>query len=147
MKLLFFTLFAILPLNTFAQINDSIFCGNIYSEEFYTNIEMNLYENNVVIPGQEIFGELPGYINFKYDSRIWILTSAKLLNNNTAELVIINDYGSEDLKATLTYNPIEDKFFLRQDQGATIKFAKDRKWFKLPKTIEFKKRKSSTPKT
>lgn len=139
MKTIFIALFTILPLNIFAQNNDSIFCGDFSSEEYYTNIKMNLYGNNVIIPEQEIFGELPGYMSFKYDSRIWLFTSAKLLNKNTAELVIINDYGSEDLKATLTYYPTEDKYILKQEQGATIKFAKDRKWFKLPKSIEFKK--------
>ena len=69
------------------------------------------------------------------DSRKWLFTSAKV-RKNVATLQIINDYGSEDLVATLTKNN-DNTFTLKQMDGSTIKIARNRKWKKLPKELVF----------
>ena len=48
---------------------------------------------------------VPGFFGALRDSRKWLVTDAKIVGKNKAKLDIINDYGSEDLTATLTYNP------------------------------------------
>ena len=51
------------------------------------------------LPGQELFGEMPGYFGDRRDSRKWLITDADI-EGKTAHLSIINDYGSEDMKST-----------------------------------------------
>jgi hypothetical protein len=52
---------------------------------------------------------------------------------------MINDYGSEDLTASLTIKD-DSIYVLRQEDGSTLKVPKNGKWQKLPKTLEFKRR-------
>ncbi len=104
-------------------------------------MRINLYDNNIKIPGQEIFGEIGGFLRSDDDSRCWIITSADINEKkNTAALEIINDYGSEDLTATLSYNPKDSIYTLKQNGGSTIKIARNRKWVKLPATMQFKRK-------
>ena len=104
-------------------------------------MRINLYDNDIKIPGQEIFGEIGGFLRSDDDSRCWIITSAEMNEKkHTANLEIINDYGSEDLTATLSYNPKDSVYTLKQGAGSTIKIARNRKWVKLPGTMQFKKK-------
>ena len=52
---------------------------------------------------------------------------------------LINDYGSEDLTATLTRKN-DSIYVLKQESGSTIKVPNKGKWQKLPKTLEFKRK-------
>ena len=56
-----------------------------------------------------------------------------------ATLQMINDYGSEDLTATLTAEN-DSVFVLKQIDGSTLKVPNNGKWQKLPKTLELKRR-------
>lgn len=137
-RLLPLILFVVCALSGWAQTtdNDSIFCGRIENDEYQVWIEMNLYENNVQVPQQDILGELPGYFGAVRDSRKWLIVDATV-KRQTATLTIVNDYGSEDLMATLTHNP-DGTFTLTQKEGSTLKIAVNNKWVKLPKTLKFK---------
>lgn len=120
---------------------DSIFVGNLYNKEYDVIVRMNFIDNDILVAGQELFGKVSGYIKSSKDSRCWIVTSVEIdRKNNSATLEIINDYGSEDLIATLTYNSETNTYTLRQKSGSTIKFAKKGKWQKLPSSIEFEKK-------
>ena len=57
-----------------------------------------------------------------------------------AYLVIINDYGSEDLEAKLTFNPHDGTYTLERTEGSTIKIVVNRQWVKIPKKLVFKRR-------
>ena len=103
---------------------------------------MDFYRNNIKVPGQEIFGELPGYFGSKRDGRKWLFVAAELKDSITAKLTITNDYGSEDLEAVLRRLP-DGSFELQQNDGSTIKIAVNRKWVKIPKRLQF--RASVTP--
>ena len=96
---------------------------------------MNFYNNNIVVPNQELFGDLPGFLGDSIDSRKWLFTSAKI-KKNIAKIAIINDYGSEDLIATLTLNK-DSTYTLTQIEGSKLKIARNRKWQKLPKELVF----------
>jgi len=120
----------------------SVFKGYLYNDEYQVYINMDFYRNNIKVPGQEIFGELPGYFGSKRDGRKWLFVAAELTDSITAKLTITNDYGSEDLEAVLRRLP-DGSFELQQNDGSTIKIAVNRKWVKIPKRLQF--RASVTP--
>jgi hypothetical protein len=61
------------------------------------------------------------------------------VNGTKAKISIINDYGSEDLTATLTYEK-DGSYVLKQEQGSTIKIAVNKKWVKIPSKLVFRKK-------
>ena len=128
--------FIVLSIVGNAQTKDGdIFKGTINNALYKIYITMNFYENDIKVPGQELFGELSGFLGDSIDSRKWLFTSATI-KNNTATVEIINDYGSEDLVATLTLNK-DSTYTLKQVDGSAIKIARNSKWQKLPKELVF----------
>lgn len=99
---------------------------------------MDLENSSIIVPQQEIFGKIPGYLGDNKDSRKWLITNATITSDGKASLSIINDYGSEDLKATLQMLN-DTTYILLQESGSTIKLARNRKWLKLPQKLIFKK--------
>lgn len=136
-KAIFCMLLTLVSMAVLAQ-DSTAFKGKIVNDEFQVWIEMDFQTAAIVVPDQEIFGEVAGYLGAKRDPRKWIFTAAELKNKNTAYLEIINDYGSEDLTATLTLND-DGTFTLRQVSGSTMKIVVNGKWQKLPKTLLFKR--------
>lgn len=54
-------------------------------------------------------------------------------------MTMVNDFGSEDLIASLTC--VNDSTYIfRQEKGSTVKIPKNGKWQKLPKTLKFKRK-------
>lgn len=133
-QLIITALFLILPIMINAQ-ESCPFKGKIYNDEYQVWIEMDFYDNDISVPGQAIFGKLPGYFGAKRDSRKWLITDAEI-SGNTASISIINDYGSEDLTATLTQKS-DGSYIFEQKRGSTLKIAVNRKWVKLPKKLVF----------
>ena len=123
---------------TLCAQESTAFKGKIVNDEYQVWIEMNFDEQTLIVPEQEIFGEVAGYLGAERDPRKWIVTSVKMKNKTTAQLEIVNDYGSEDLTASLTLNR-DGTFTLRQLDGSTIKIAVNKKWVKLPKILVFKR--------
>ena len=68
------------------------------------------------------------------------LKNNNLIETRSSTMNLINDYGSEDLTATLTRKN-DSIYILKQEDGSTIKVPRNSKWQKLPKTLEFKRRK------
>ena len=140
MKKRLFAIFAAFCFAMVAMAQDSTtFKGYLYNEEYQVYLDIDFYHKNKLVPGQEIFGELPGYFGAKRDTRKWLITDISFINPTTTQLSIINDYGSEDLTATL-HKEKDGKYILKQGEGSTIKIAVNRKWVKIPKTIELIKR-------
>ena len=115
------------------------FKGYLYNAEYQVYLQINFYEKDVKPAGQELFGELPGYLGSKRDVRQWLITDAKVNKDRTADLSIINDYGSEDLMAKLVVKN-DSTYLLKQINGSTLKIVVDNKWVKLPKTLEMKRK-------
>jgi hypothetical protein len=137
-KIIISALTALLTASASAQGNNN-FRGYIYNKEFQVYINMDFYKNNITVPNQEIYGELPGYFGANRDTRKWLFTSAEITDSVTAKLEITNDYGSEDLEAILKKLP-DGTYELDQKDGSTLKIAVNRKWVKIPKKIIFEKR-------
>ena len=116
---------------------DSVFHTYVYNDEYQVYLDIDLYAQNVTVPGQEVLGAMCGYFGAVRDSRKWLITSAKVDGGTKAELEIVNDYGSEDLTATLTYCPDGNRYVLRQTGGSRLRIVVNRKWVKLPNELTF----------
>ena len=124
-----------------AAFAQEVFKTRILNKEYDVFMQINLYEENVKIPGQDILGETFGYLKKNTDSRVWAITGVEISKDGKkATLEMVNDYGSEDLTATLSYNPKDSVYTLKQNAGSTIKIARNRKWVKLPSTMQFKRK-------
>ena len=115
--------------------NDSIFKVHLVNDEFQVWMDIDFYHNNIIVPRQEIFGEVPGYFGAVRDTRKWIISDA-VIKGKKAILTIINDYGSEDLKAELKRNS-DGTYTLTRLEGSTMKIVVNNKWVKIPKDITF----------
>ncbi|MBQ8154113.1 MAG: hypothetical protein IJ069_10650 [Prevotella sp.] len=132
-------LMGLLMLPAFAQNEGKSFKGYFYNDEYEVFLRINFYDKNMKIPGQELYGELPGYLGRKRHSFCWVMVEAEIENEKKASMTMINDFGSEDLKASLTRKN-DSIYIFKQEKGSTVKIPKNGKWQKLPKTLEFKKR-------
>ena len=124
----------------FAQKDSTAFRAYLINNEYEVYLRINFYDQNIKVPGQELYGNLPGYLGKKNNSFCWVITSAKITDKKTATMNLINDYGSEDLTATLTRKN-DSIYILKQESGSTLKVPKNSKWQKLPKVLELKLRK------
>lgn len=122
-----------------AQTTTLPFKGYLENKEFDIYLRINFYDKNIQIPGQDYYGNLPGYLGKVNNPFCWVFVEAEMTSDKEATLSVVNDYGSEDLTATLVCKD-DSTFVLRQGSGSSIKIPRDRKWFKLPKNIEFKRR-------
>lgn len=125
-------------LTSFAQKDSTIFKGYLSNNEHEVYLQINFYQNDIKVPGQEIFGTIAGFLGDRKDSRKWLITNAAI-EGKTAHLSIINDYGSEDLIADLTLES-DGTYSLKQITGSNIKIARNRKWVKIPKKLTFMKK-------
>ena len=114
------------------------FHAYLINNEYDVYLRLNFYDQDITVPGQELYGQLPGFLGKKHNSFCWIITSVEI-KGNTATLSLINDYGSEDLIATLTQKN-DSVYVLKQGEGSTLKVPKNGKWQKLPKTLELKRK-------
>lgn len=115
------------------------FKAYLYNKEYKIYLRINLYEKDIKVPGQELYGLLDGYIGSNQSGNMWMITSSEIKNATTAEIEVINDYGSEDFTATLRLNR-DGSYTLKKNGGSTLKFGVRGKWQKLPGTIELLKR-------
>ena len=137
-RIIYSMLLLLLPIGIWAQKEDA-FRAYLSNNKYNVYLRINFYEQDVKVPGQELYGELPGYLGKLHNSFCWVITSCKVINEHKAELQLINDFGSEDLTATLTREN-DSIYVLKQGAGNTIKVPNQGKWQKLPKLLEFKKR-------
>ncbi|SFG01145.1 hypothetical protein [Prevotella sp. KH2C16] len=133
---------SLLLLVSFAGIaqEEEPFKGYFINKEYNVYLQIDFYKNNIIIPGQEVFGEIPGFFGDKLDGRKWLITDAKIINDKEAEVSLINDVASEDLTAKIKL--LNDSTLrLKQVEGSVLKIARNRKWVKMPKVLEFKSHK------
>lgn len=138
-KFLLMIILVAATVNCFAQKDSTAFRAYLYNNDYEVYLRINFYDQDITIPGQELYGELPGYLGKKNNSFCWVITSCKINNDKKATLQLINDFGSEDLTATLTRKN-DSIYTLRQEDGNAIKVPFKGKWQKLPKTLDFKRK-------
>ena len=113
--ILLLVLLMLVTFGSYAQDRpDSTFIGKIYNDELKVYIVMNLVDKNVTVPQQDIFG-------------------------NVDHIEMINNYGSEDVSATLTYEK-DGSYTYKHLSGSTLKFPLGQKWHKIPSKVVFKRK-------
>lgn len=138
MKKLFATMICLFTvLTTTAQEADGPFRAYLINKEYSIYLRIDFYRESITVPGQDLYGKLPGYLSKQHNSFCWLITSAEV-EGKKATLQMINDYGSEDLTATLTAES-DSVYVLKQIEVSTLKVPNNGKWQKLPKTLEFKR--------
>lgn len=138
--LLFSVLLSFVSSASLAQKDSTAFHAYIYSQEYDVFLNIDLYKQDITVPGQELYGQLPGYLGKQNNTFCWVITTAKIKNDHVAELSLINDYGSEDLTVQLTQKN-DSTYILRQLEGSSLKVPKNGRWQKLPKSFELKRMK------
>ena len=128
--------FGLLSSCLLAQNEGKVFRAYLFNKEYDVYLRIDFYNESISVPGNELYGKLPGYLGKNNNSFCWPITAVKLKDEHTAELSLINDYGSEDLTATLTQQN-DSTYILKQEKGSTLKVPKNGKWQKLPKTLPF----------
>lgn len=121
----------------FAQESKKPFRAYLINNEYSVYLRIDFYQESISVPGQDLYGKLPGYLSKQHNSFCWLITSAEV-EGNKATLQMINDYGSEDLTATLTAES-DSVYVLKQIEGSTLKIPNNGKWQKLPKTLELRR--------
>ena len=129
MKKLFATIICLLAvLTTTAQETGGPFRAYLINKEYSVFLRIDFYQESISVPGQDLYGKLPGYLSKQHNSFCWLITSAEV-DGNKATLQMINDYGSEDLTATLTAES-DSVYVLKQIDGSTLKVPNNGKWQK-----------------
>ena len=121
----------------FAQESKKPFRAYLINKEYSVYLRIDFYQESISVPGQDLYGKLPGYLSKQHNSFCWLITSAEV-EGNKATLQMITDYGSEDLTATLTAESYS-VYVLKQIEGSTLKIPNNGKWQKLPKTLELRR--------
>lgn len=133
-KLLFLFVMSLVSAAAVAQ-QGRPFDTTIRNEEYKIYIRLNLYDKNIIVPGQDVLGEVDGYFGSTQSSTKWIVVASRLIDGRTAEIEVVNDYGSEDFTATLKVND-DGTYEYKKDGGSTLKFAVRGKWQKIPGNLE-----------
>ena len=100
-KLILATLLVMTAISVSAQQENRPFRAHLYNSEYDVFLRIDFYDESITVPGQDLYGSLPGYLGKTHNSFCWLITTAKV-KGHTAHIALINDYGSEDLTATLT---------------------------------------------
>lgn len=130
---------AFMAISAHAQEDNKPFKAYLYNDEYEVFLRINFHDKDIKIAGQELYGELPGYLGKKGNSFCWVIVEADMKSGHKAKMTMINDYGSEDLEASLTLKS-DSTYIFKQEEGSPVKIPKNGKWLKLPKTLEFKKK-------
>lgn len=133
-KLLFLFVMSLVSAAAVAQ-QGRPFDTTIRNEEYKIYIRLNLYDKNITVPGQDVLGKVDGYFGSTQSSTKWIVVASRLIDGRTAEIEVVNDYGSEDFTATLKVND-DGTYEYKKDGGSTLKFAVRGKWQKIPGNLE-----------
>ncbi len=134
-KALFILLAALAPLSAAAQ-EARPFDVTISNDEYKIYIKMNLHDKNLAVPGQDVLGQVDGYFGSRQSRTTWIIIASTIIDERTAEIEVVNDYGSEDFTAELKLNA-DGSYSYKKKDGSTLKFAVKGKWQKIPGSLKF----------
>lgn len=79
------------------------FEGHFHCKETGVNLYLNLYEENISVPGFSFLGKMNGYMNGNIYGT-WMLVKHSI-EGNTAHLRLSNDIGSDTQDIDFTLNP------------------------------------------
>ena len=71
-KLFAFALVVLSTLSTNAQEKEP-FRAYLFNKEYDVFLRIDLYNESITIPGQELYGQLPGYLGKMHNSFCWVI--------------------------------------------------------------------------
>ena len=101
-RIIFPILIALTAISGHAQEENKPFKAYLYNDEYEVFLRINFHDKDIKIAGQELYGELPGYLGRDNHSFCWVMVDAEIENTHKARMTMINDFGSEDLEASLS---------------------------------------------
>lgn len=136
-KYVLLLLMSVFPLLSASQ-QAQPFNVSIRNDEYKIYIRMNLYDKDIVVPGQDVLGNVDGYIGSDQSTGKWIIISSRIIGKREAEIEVVNDYGSEDFTAVIRVNA-DGTYSYKKKEGSTLKFAVKGKWQKIPGGMTLRK--------
>lgn len=128
-----FTIIIVMLVGAFALANAQTFKGHFMNDEFKMQMVLNLYADSVAVPG--IDDEMCyGYINGNTNGT-WVILKVISVEKDKAVFRASCDNGSDSQNVELTV--VDGKLVMKQLKDAYIKTVANRKYVKLPKTVEF----------
>ena len=112
------------------------FRGTFRGDDLKITLEINLYEEDVRVPGMEMFGPMNGYLRGTDLYCTWYVSSIQKTTDSEATVHFSNELGSETQVAELTLKD-DSLLTLRQTKGAVLKKVVGKKLQKLPTEITF----------
>lgn len=134
-KILMCLTIALLSVKLMAQ---KPFKASLYCKEAELSLVIDLYEESINVPGMEMFGPMHGFLKGNIYG-IWSITSAKIINEQSAVIRLSNDQGSETQEVELTIQN-NGKYNFEQVGGVAIKKIVGRKLEKIPKSLTFERK-------
>ena len=71
--------------------NRKIFQTYLYNEDYQVWLDINFYDNNIIVPSQELFGELPGYF-IEVAFLLNHLERTDSMDRNIVNRLVLNSY-------------------------------------------------------
>lgn len=100
------------------------------------NLNIDLYEESVMVPTMEDFGPMNGYMNGNVYG-VWMVTSFDIKSNSTATINLSNDLGSETQEAQLT-QLTDSTWSLKFTGRNVVKRVSGKKLVKIPSELIMK---------
>lgn len=108
------------------------------TEKSKINLNIDLYDESIEVPGMDMFGPMNGYISGNIYG-IWAVTSHEIINEKQAKLRLSNDLGSETQEVMLTLQG--DSICKMELKGTVVvKRVEGKKLVKIDSVQEFKKK-------
>lgn len=108
----------------------------LQSPEEKVNLNLDLYEESIEVPGFEAFGPMHGYMDGNIYG-VWYVVGFDIKDDKHATVTIANDLGSEDQKLTLTQNS-DSTYQLKFLGYNAVKRAQGKKLVKIPSEMKMK---------
>ncbi len=121
-----------------AAQNDGPFKGTVRNKEYKIFITMNFYDKDIIADGNDVLGEMDGFIGSTQSNNKWFIIESRIKDRNTAEIDVVNEFGSEDFTAVLKTDG-KGSYVLDKKDGSTMKFGVMGKWQKIPSDVTFTK--------
>ena len=120
--------------------SDEPFRGTFAGTDFKIQIDIDLYEENVKVPGMEAFGPMNGYMKGTDLYCTWYVSSVREVGQDKALVHFSNELGSETQPVELTLQG-DSLLQLKQVKGNWLKKVVGKKLQKLPTELTFKRTK------
>ncbi|MCR5819721.1 MAG: hypothetical protein K6F94_02055 [Bacteroidaceae bacterium] len=127
----------ILTLLSYPLIGGEPWKGTFMNKEQQIRLVINLYEENINVPGLDMFGPMNGYVAGRGVYNVWYITKFKIIDDQHATMRISNDLGSEAQAVELTYEN-DSTLVFKQVDGNVMKKVVGRKLKPIPTKIELR---------